>query len=231
VLSEIRNAIVEFLFPATCVGCGKWGNFICSNCLKQLHRISPPYCKRCGKPGTSDSVYCPVCWNSQTKIDGIRSVFYFDSVIRAAVHDLKYHHLKALSVQMAGFLHQYLLTDPLSFDALIPVPVHKNRIKLRGYNQSQLIAQHLGKLLNTPVDTNCLVRTRNTLPQARSASVEQRKKNVQGAFSCISPGNGHKNILLIDDVCTSGATLEACATALKHSGFHTVWGLTVAREI
>jgi ComF family protein len=132
---------------------------------------------------------------------------------------------------MAGYLQQYLLTDPIPFDALVPVPVHQNRIKQRGYNQSQLIAEHLGKLLKVPVEMNCLVRTRNSLPQARSTSLEQRKKNVQGAFSCAAAGNSYKNILLIDDVCTSGATLEACATALKNSGFQSVWGLTVAREI
>ncbi|OGO17420.1 MAG: hypothetical protein A2Z02_05150 [Chloroflexi bacterium RBG_16_48_7] len=229
-LREITQAIVEFLFPATCVGCGKWGNFICSQCSKSLPRISPPFCKKCGKPETSGT-FCPVCWSYQGKIDGIRSVFHFDGVIRQAIHDLKYHHLKALSGPIADYLVQYLRENPMSGDALVPVPIHKNRIKQRGYNQSVLIAERLGKMLDLPVITTVLVRNRDSLPQARSTNVEQRKRNVLGAFSCNDDPIAYKDIILIDDVCTSGATLEACAVALKNSGFNSVWGLTVAREI
>lgn len=229
-LKEITQAIVEFLFPATCVGCGKWGNFICSKCSKSLLRITPPICNRCGKPETTGT-FCPDCWNSVTKIDGIRSVFRFEGVIRQAVHDLKYHHLKALSGNMACYLFEYLAKNPIDTDALMPVPIHKNRIKQRGYNQSELIAKHLGKMLDLPVITTCLIRSRDSLPQARSEDVAQRKKNVLGAFSCADKAGTFKNIVLIDDVCTSGATLEACAVTLKKSGFQSVWGLTVAREI
>ncbi len=185
---------------------------------------------KCGKPETA-GIYCPACWNSQGKIDGIRSVFHFEGVIRQAVHDLKYHHIKALSGLMADYLAEYLKANPVPGDAIMPVPVHKNRIKQRGYNQSALIAGHLGKKLGIPVITTCLVRSRDSLPQARSANVDQRKKNVMGAFSCASAASDYRNIILIDDVCTSGATLEACAAALKKSGFNSVWGLTVAREI
>lgn len=229
-LRKITQAIVEFLFPATCVGCGKWGNFICSKCAKGLPRINPPFCRKCGKP-ESTGTFCPACWNSQGNIDGIRSVFHFEGVVRQAVHDLKYHHLKALSAPMADYLAEYVRQNPIPGDVLMPVPIHQNRIKQRGYNQSALIAGHLGKKLGIPVVTTCLVRSKDSLPQARTTNVEQRKKNVKGAFSCGNTSDNYKEIILVDDVCTSGATLEACAAALKKSGFHSVWGLTVAREI
>jgi competence protein ComFC len=230
VLRKVTQAIVDFFFPATCVGCGKWGNFICTDCSKQIPRVNPPFCKKCGKPETSGD-FCASCWASPASIDGIRSVFHFEGVIRQAVHDLKYHHLKAISVQMAAFLGDYLAHNPVPGDALVPVPIHRNRMKQRGYNQSVLIAESLGKMLGLPVLTACLERSRDSLPQARSSSLDQRRKNVLKAFSCTGPADNYKNVILVDDVCTSGATLESCALALKKSGFNSVWGITVAREI
>jgi predicted amidophosphoribosyltransferase len=104
-------------------------------------------------------------------------------------------------------------------------------LKQRGYNQSQLLASELGKLSDIDVATDCLIRIKDGIPQARTTNVQQRRKNVQKAFVCEDKQIIHKKVMLIDDVCTSGATLESCAMALKEAGAETVWGITVAREI
>jgi ComF family protein len=113
----------------------------------------------------------------------------------------------------------------------VPVPLHPKRLRERGYNQSRLLAQELGKLTDLPVVDDCLVRGRHSLPQARTSTVGERRSNVADAFSCRDRRLQGKSVLLIDDVSTSGATLDACARALKQAGATTVWGLVLAREI
>jgi ComF family protein len=112
----------------------------------------------------------------------------------------------------------------------VPVPLHQKRLRERGYNQSRLLAQELGKLTKLPLVADCLIRERHAPPQARTANVAERRSNVANAFSCRDDRLRNKRILLIDDVATSGATLDACARALKEAGAISVWGLVLARE-
>jgi len=114
---------------------------------------------------------------------------------------------------------------------MVPVPLHQKRLKERGYNQSRLLARELGKLINLPVADDCLTRQRHASPQARASTVDERRSNVESAFTCRDHRLRDKQVLLIDDVSTSGATLDACAMALKAAGATTVWGLVLAREI
>lgn len=151
--------------------------------------------------------------------------------MREAIHQLKYRNLRALAVPLAKLLQDYLITDPVPAEVLVPVPLHRKRLRERGYNQSSLLARQLGKLANLPVADDCLIRQRHALPQARTATVEERQSNVTDAFACRDHRLRDKQVLLIDDVSTSGATLDACAAALKASGATSVWGLVMAREI
>jgi len=221
---------VDSFFPRRCVGCGVAGSFLCTDCCERLPRLMPPLCPGCGKPQAS-GILCPVCRQRQTEIDGIRSPFRFAEVIREAIHQLKYRNLKAISPCLAGLLADYLQSSPLPGQALVPVPLHPRRLRERGYNQSSLLARELGKLINLPVIEDCLVRVKEAQPQVRTATVEDRRKNVTDAFKCQNGKVRGKQIILIDDVCTSGATLESCASALKSEGVTSVWGLTLAREI
>jgi ComF family protein len=116
-------------------------------------------------------------------------------------------------------------------EALLYVPLHPRRLRERGYNQSGLLARELGKHIDLPVVEDCLIRVNQAQPQVRAVDVEQRRRNVAGAFLCRDERVNGKQIILIDDVCTSGATLESCAAALKDKGAISVWGLTLAREI
>jgi len=189
-----------------------------------------PLCPKCGRPQAS-GILCPSCWQLQTEIDGIRSPYRFDEVIRKAIHQLKYHNLKAISFCLAELLADYLQSNPLPGEAIVPVPLHPRRLRERGYNQSSLLARELGKLANLPVIEDCLIRVKEAQPQVKASNVEERRRNVIDAFMCQNENVSDKQIILIDDVCTSGATLESCALALKSKGASSVWGLTLAREI
>jgi len=221
---------VDLLFPQWCVGCGKEGAFICPDCRRSLPRIMPPLCPRCGKPQAS-GILCPGCVGWQAEIEGIRSPFRFDGVIRQAIHQLKYRNLRALAVTLANLLQDYLVTNPMPGEVLVPVPLHRKRVRERGYNQSSLLAKELGKLTSLPVVDDCLIRQRHTPPQTKTPTVDERRSNVANAFTCRDCRLRDKQVLLIDDVSTSGATLDACAAALRADGATSVWGLVLAREI
>jgi ComF family protein len=152
-------------------------------------------------------------------------------VIRKAIHELKYRNLRAISTRLAELLADYLKENQLPGEALVGVPLHPRRLRERGYNQSSLLAKELGKCVGLPVIEDCLIRVKQAQPQVKAADVEQRRRNVADAFVCRDERVKGKRIVLIDDVCTSGATLESCAAALKNKGATSVWGLTLAMEI
>ncbi len=231
-LSRFGELTLDLFFPRHCVGCGQKGSFICPNCWRTLPRIVPPVCPKCGRPQPS-GLLCANCWQKPSKIDGIRSISPFEGVMRQAIHELKYHNLKAISVPLAYLLVNYLVTTPLpvKIDVIVPVPLHPKRLQERGYNQSSLLAKELSKQSGLPLVEDCLYRIINSPPQVRTNNIEERWQNVANAFECRNDKLIGKRVLLIDDVCTSGATLEACAKALKDRGASMVWGLTLAREI
>jgi ComF family protein len=226
---KLIELAVESFFPRRCVGCGKVGGFLCPECLGKLPRLLPPLCPNCGRSQAS-GIVCPDCRQRQTEIDGIRSLFRLDEVIRKAIHQLKYRNLKAISPCLAELLSDYFESNSLPGEALLCVPLHPRRLRERGYNQSGLLARELGRRVGMPVVEGCLIRVKQAQPQVRAVDVAERRRNVADAFVCRDERISGKQIILIDDVCTSGATLESCAAALKSKGAASVWGLTLARE-
>ncbi|MFC2007623.1 ComF family protein [Chloroflexota bacterium] len=229
-VAKLKGIALDILFPKYCVGCGKEGGFVCPSCCQSLSRITPPVCPKCGKPQT-DELLCHDCTDWQASIDGIRSPLAFEGAIRQAIHQLKYRNLRALTSPLAVLLEDYLMANPLPAEVLVPVPLHPRRLRERGYNQSGHLARELGKLIKTAVVDDCLVRQRHTSPQATTSNVEERRSNISDAFTCNDHRLQGKQVLLIDDVATSGATLDACAAAVKASGAASVWGLVMAREL
>lgn len=132
---------------------------------------------------------------------------------------------RPLSEVLAG----YLEGSRIEFDILVPVPLHPKRLRRRGYNQSALLAENLGQLIGALVAKDVLLQRRN-IPSQTQLSGKERRRNVIGAFECRDRKLRGKRVLLIDDVCTTGATLDACAVTLKEAGAAAVWGLTLARE-
>ena len=229
-ITRLKRVALDLLFPPWCLGCGREGDYICDSCRQQLPVIVPPSCPRCGRP-LSQGLSCPGCIGTQAAIDGIRAPFLFNGIIRNAIHELKYRNLRAAAPLLAGFLNDFLLENPVPGDVLVPVPIHRKRQRERGYNQSSLLALELGRLRSLPVVGDCLLRRTYTPPQARTSSAADRLANVAGAFACSNDKLRGKNIMLIDDVSTSGATLNACAGALKSAGASAVWGLVLALEL
>ena len=230
-LNELKGVALDFFFPRFCVGCGKEGDFICGSCQASLARIEAPVCPKCGKPQTNQML-CTGCMSWEADIDAIRSPFRFEGVIRAAIHEFKYRNLRAIAGRLAHLLDEYLITsDPVPCEVMVPVPLHEKRLRERGYNQSRLLAKELSRLTGLPVNDGCLIRNCYNVPQAKTKNVEERRQNVVGIFTCKNKDLCDKKVLLIDDVTTSGATLNACAAALKATGVMSVWGLTLAREI
>jgi len=229
-VAKLKGIVLDFLFPQWCVGCGREGDFICPSCRRSLPSITPPPCPRCGKPDPS-GMLCSNCVGWRAEIDGIRSPFQFDGVMRQAIHQLKYKNLRALTGILAELLGDYLAATSVPGEVLVPVPLHRKRLRERGYNQSILLAEKLGELVDLPVVDDCLIRERHAPPQARASTVEGRRHNVAGAFACRDRRLQDKQVLLIDDVSTTGATLDACAAAIKSAGAVSVWGLVLAKEI
>ena len=229
-LNQLKAIVLDFLFPPWCVSCGVRGSFLCSSCQSSLLRVLPPLCVKCGRSLASGTL-CPSCAGRSMEIDGIRSPFRFDGAVRQAVIHFKYRNVKALAAPLAQLMKEYLVANPLPAEVLVPVPLHRHRLRQRGYNQASLLARELGRLSSMPSVEDSLVRLRDTPAQTRTKSAEERQSNVAQAFVCRGQKLAGKGILLIDDVCTSGVTLDACATALKAAGATSVWGLTVAREV
>lgn len=227
---NIRHRLADLIYPAYCIGCGKMGSYICSVCYIGLNNITiPPFDLSANNERLmtiNGSIY-----SADSSIDGIYSPFRFESLIRECIHRFKYRNFRALAAPLSQLLCRYLQFVHFDVDLIVPVPLHVRRLRQRGYNQSQLLTNELVRSLNIPVDAKALVRHIDTLPQTITASSAQRKKNVVNAFRCTVDSVRGKKVLLIDDVCTTGATLNACAAALKKAGSFRVWGLTLAREI
>lgn len=223
---RLREGFLDLLFPPRCIGCGRLGERLCAACLASVERIRPPVCPRCGRP-TRVAKLCSVCRMYPLAVDGIRSVAYFEGPLREAVHAFKYQGARTLVQPLAGLMVAYQQVHRLPAEVLVPVPLHPQRETERGYNQATLLARAMGEALALPVVTNVLTRVRATPPQV-GLNAAERRANVRAAFTATAAAAG-RQVLLIDDVCTTGATLDACAVALKARGATSVWGLTVAR--
>jgi ComF family protein len=152
-----------------------------------------------------------------------------EGAIREAIHGFKYRGIRAAAPELGQLLASYLKSSPLTGDVLVPVPMHRHRLRSRGYNQAALLARELGKLTGRLVNEDLLIRTEDTPPQVQSGGRLERARSVEGSFRCVDDASG-LSLILIDDVTTTGSTLSACAGALKDAGAASVWGLALAKE-
>ncbi|MFQ6057611.1 MAG: ComF family protein [Anaerolineae bacterium] len=224
---QIKTGLLDLLFPPRCVGCRAAGEWLCPRCRAQIEFIRPPICSRCGRP-THRARLCALCRRNPIPLDGIRAVAYLEGVLREAIHRFKYENLQELALPLGQMLAQYLARHPLPAEVIVPVPLHSSRLAERGYNQSALLARRLAQKSDLPVVENSLQRVKKTVPQIH-LNAQERRENVRHAFLCVDERLRGKQVLLIDDVCTTGATLEACTIALRRRGASSVWGLVLAR--
>lgn len=220
---------LDTLFPFVCLGCGREGSSMCADCLAGVPRLVPPrFCVVCAEPDVLGR--CGWCLASPVAVDGIRAPYVYsrDSLVRRALIQFKFGDVRAMAAELAGHLAECVARYGLDADAIAPVPSHPRRLRERGFNQAALLAAELGKATGVEVREALLARTSDAPSQLSVAGRVNRWSNVADSFVCEEPVNGMK-LLLIDDIVTTGATMSACASALKESGAREVWGLAVAR--
>ena len=224
---------MDWLFPATCAGCEKPGQRLCEVCHQAVNIIGHAACHRCGKPFPTgrllqNSNLCQDCKKKLPLYESLGSWAIYGGPLRQAIHRLKYNQDLGLGDVFSRFLVQYVAERGWPADLVLPVPLSRNRLKERGYNQAALLARPVAQAFGLRYEPNGLIKIKDTPSQVGLSQIE-RKINVTGAF--IGDVNKVKgaNILIIDDVTTTGATIEACTHALLEAKANSVWGLTLAR--
>jgi len=234
-MKKITTFILDLLFPIKCLGCGEESPvFICDKCLEEIELLHEQLCPVC-EQSSSHGKTCDQCQRQHT-LDGlVVATYYSDPLVKKAIRNFKFLLVKSLHEQLVKLMLKQLDQNPIpcKIDLVIPVPLHKKRLKWRGFNQAELLGNKIAEFAlggDIPIRTDILARTKNTKAQSKIHDHEMRNENTKNAFSCIDPDSiKQKNILLIDDVCSTGSTLNECAGVLKSSGARRVWGVVVAR--
>jgi len=237
-LSSIVQNVLDFIFPSTCPCCDKTiesNNLFCDTCFHQITFIKKPMCYRCGQPLpieiTNKKVLCSDCLKKRPLFDLARAVFIYDYVSKDCILKLKYADRMEYAYPLVELLHQAGGELFEKTDIIMPVPMHWRRKLLRKYNQADLLGRLLAKKEHLLYSSNNLLRARYTQVQ-ENKTISERNKNVKDAFCVKYPEKiKNKSILLVDDVLTTGATVNNCAKALKKEGAKAVYVLTVAKTL
>jgi ComF family protein len=231
-LTGIKDVLLDFFLPQTCPACKRdigGREALCAECRLRLVPAEPPWCRRCAEPLSSSRPHCAHCSSRLFACSLIRAAFLYRAAAPPLVHAFKYQGRVSACKTAGSWMAEALGRFPElgSFDALVPVPLHPKRLRERGYNQAGLLAAELSVKTGLP-RFDLLIRNAATKPQW-TLDRKARLRNVAGAFSTV--GNASKGrFLLIDDVCTSGASLEGCAEALREAGAAKVYAYVFARQ-
>ncbi len=216
-IDALWQRLAGILLPAHCVGCGTGGVYLCEVCLETARRLPVLAFQR-----------------EALAFDTATAPFAYEGAPRTAVHRLKYSGLRAIAPRMAASMAEALAARQargLIADFVVPVPLHPKRLRERGHNQAALLARGVAELLGLPLAEHALVRTSYEQPQVAAAAREARMANVEGAFAAAEDANVQgRGVVLVDDVMTTGSTLDSAARALKDAGARRVHALAFARE-
>ena len=238
----ISKRILDFILPTSCAYCNSPVRdsgipFFCASCWADFSSIDGPVCPRCGNPFESPETLlhspdhpCLACRKTPPTFDQALSIGYFEGPLREAVHQFKYRPCRALGRPLALWMAGNI--RPVSeIDCIIPVPLHISRLRQRGFNQALILAHALSRIFFLPLSFDNLMRVRPTRPQVELSGAE-RIRNVAGAFALRGPDELRDgDVLLVDDVFTTGATMNECAMVLKDAGASRVTALTIARAV
>jgi len=256
--NKIWLFFLDLIFPIECLGCGREGEWLCDQCYREIKLKPKQYCLHCKKENNLGE-FCAPCSVIYNLDGVWIAALYDEILISQAIKSLKYHFISGLSETLSKLLiicinkileqRQVLkssLTDGVNWRTLnqakklpvailnfnenlvIPVPLSKKRLRWRGFNQAELIAQKVAEKYNLKLDNKNLIRIKHKKPQAKLNEIH-RLENIKGCFSWQGENLNKKNIILVDDVVTTGATLNECAKILKANGAGEVWGLVVAK--
>ena len=228
--------LLDLLFPKTCFVCGAFGSYVCIPCAQKLEVIKRdicPYCKRMSLYGKTHE-RCKI----SNGIDGLISVYKYRGVFAKIIKGVKYAGVRSALGNIFNTFPlsrrrdmMILFTEQVSGqkNTCLPIPLHRDRLMQRGFNQAEIVARYVAQYTNTTVDKNLLLRLKVTPQQARLANKNDRYENIKHAFSVANDHPTYQHVILVDDVWTTGATIKEAAHMLKVSGCKTVYAFTLAR--
>lgn len=228
-----KDTILNIFFPRRCPVCGEIteppGSLICPACFQKFSFVKSPVCKICGKEIESPAAeYCRDCLRHGHSFEYGAALLNYDETARKSMAKIKYHnkreYLDFYGMAMAARFEK--LVAGMGVDVIVPVPVHRSRRRARGFNQAQVLAEILGGRLGISVRPKILVRAKKTQPQ-KNLSARERLSNLSGAFAVGKVPDGVTSVLIVDDIYTTGSTMEACAAALKAAGVKRVYFLVI----
>ena len=228
---NLLKKCLGILYPQTCYFCGKiCVTPMCSECAKKITYIDEPRCKKCGKPiRYEEKEYCSDCEQQNFCYEQGRSLWLHKGPVKWSIYQFKYKNHRVYAEYYARELYRIYgqKIKAWSIDVIIPVPLHWKRRRKRGYNQAEMLAKELGRISGIRVETRNIKRIRETKPQ-KEMNHKQRKRNVRDAFRVTKRWKGGGNVLLIDDIYTTGNTIDAVARKLKEKGASKVMFLTIS---
>lgn len=239
---DFLKLIDLLLLPEYCIVCNKKGRILCKNCYSYLPVKYNNYCPYCERVETYVGNVCPSCKrNGKNFLNGVVVCSYYQHpVVKEMLHLLKFRSVKSFSSPLAMLMDKKIKESKgfsIKDYVLCNVPLHPKKLLSRGFNQSELLGRKLAKLQKTRNKNleflpRLLLKTKNTSPQSKLNIYGERRRNIKGAFKINHEykENKLKKIIVIDDVMTTGATLDECARVLKRAGAKKVWGLVVARQ-
>lgn len=229
---RIKEIGMQLLFPLRCPVCDDivrpFGKRICLNCMKKLKPLTPPWCMRCGKKLLREQELCSDCKSLEHKFVRGRSLYEYQSAADS-IYRFKYggrqEYAEFFGEEMAALLGDFIRN--VSPDALVPVPLHRKRERKRGYNQSGLLAEVIGRYMNIPVYDKLLIRVKNTMPLKRQ-NPKERQNNLKKAFIVAQNDVKLNTIIVVDDIYTTGSTIDEISMALREQGVQNIYFITLA---
>jgi len=227
-LSDFLQGVMDWVFPPHCLGCGIEGENICPDCYATIKRIPANVCPYCAAY-VSTKGYCPSCKNRKPPYTQYRAFAYYGGVIREAVHNLKYQNDTGIARVLAEYLLKVIRSENWEIDLVVPVPLSKKKLQQRGYNQAERLARPIAWALGKAISTTALLRIRENASQV-GLDLNSRRENVRGVFEADPAEVKGKRILLVDDVFTTGATIESAAGALRAAKSGLIYAVTLCRS-
>jgi ComF family protein len=242
-LQKINTFFLDALFPIACLACQKKNHWICDECLDKLELLSFQVCPYCEKEITQNGLVCERCRqiqftkNSQLDLNALVCATDYQKISKL-IHFFKYNFVIDLGVPLGKIITRALQKNNLPLpDFIIPIPIHKRKLKWRGFNQAEILANFVGQNITPnfplPVRTDLVFRRKKTQTQMKIKSYQTRLENLKDAFALMPRAReaiAGKKVLLIDDVATTGATLFECAKVLKTAGAREIYGAIIARQ-
>lgn len=230
-MKKIGTALLDLLYPKRCCFCGKISRkALCETCRKKVIYVEEPRCKKCGKPiRFQEDEYCHDCRRHLFFYEQGKSVWLHKEPVSTSIYQFKYHNKRYFAAYYAQELYR-LYGDWMKrchIEVIIPVPLHKKRRRKRGYNQAEVLAKELSKRSHIKVNKKAVVRVGETTPQ-KTLGRGQRKRNLKDAFLVTKHWEREKNVLIVDDIYTTGSTIDALAEKLREKGAEKVWFLTIS---